>query len=74
VFLIQNTQNRDTLALQLKLSELILAITGAENRVANAEDMTDEELEQLHKELHERAKSTLGALKERRAKQARKAS
>ena len=74
VFLIQNTQNRDTMALQLKLSELILAINEAENRFANAEDMTEEELEQLHEELHERAKATLGALNERRAERTRKAS
>jgi low affinity Fe/Cu permease len=73
VFLIQNTQNRDTMALQLKLSELILVIGKAENRIANAEDMSEEELEQLHKELHERARSTLGEL-ERRAAQTRKAS
>ena len=51
VFLIQNTQNRDTMALQLKLSELILVISEAENRFANAEDLTEEELEQLHEEL-----------------------
>jgi len=74
VFLIQNTQNRDTMALQLKLSELILAMSKAENRIANAEDMTEEELEQLHKELHERAETTLGALNQRRAARSRKAS
>src|SRR5262249_30599310 len=34
VFLIQNTQNRDTLAIQLKLSELVLAMKGAENKFA----------------------------------------
>jgi low affinity Fe/Cu permease len=39
VFLIQNTQNRDTMALQLKLSELILVINEAENRFAAAEDL-----------------------------------
>ena len=55
VFLIQNTQNRDTMALQLKLSELILVIGEAENRFANAEDLTEEELEQLHEELQARA-------------------
>jgi low affinity Fe/Cu permease len=48
VFLIQNTQNRDTLALQLKLSELILVARGAPNRLAVIEDMPDEELERLH--------------------------
>ena len=39
VFLIQNTQNRDTLALQIKLAELIVAVDGAKNSLANAEDM-----------------------------------
>jgi low affinity Fe/Cu permease len=67
VFLIQNTQNRDTMALQLKLSELILVMSEAENRFADAEDLTEEELEALHKELHARAQTTLGRLNERRA-------
>lgn len=74
VFLIQNTQNRDTMALQLKLSELILAVDKAENRLAAAEDLTEEELEQLHKELHSRAEETLGTLNARRGKQKKKAS
>jgi low affinity Fe/Cu permease len=74
VFLIQNTQNRDTTALQLKVSELILAMNGAENRVAAAEDLTDKELEDLHKELHRRAETTLGTLTARRAKQPKTAS
>ena len=73
VFLIQNTQNRDTMALQLKLSELILVISEAENRFANAEDLTEDELERLHKELQSRAHTTLGALDRRRAEQAQKA-
>ena len=38
VFLIQNTQNRDTMAVQVKLSELILAMEGAQNKLANCED------------------------------------
>jgi low affinity Fe/Cu permease len=74
VFLIQNTQNRDTMALQLKLSELILAMSEAENKVANAEDLTDEELGQLHAELHKRADTTLGALNSRRAGRTKNAS
>jgi low affinity Fe/Cu permease len=69
VFLIQNTQNRDTMALQLKLSELILAVNEAENRVAAAEDLSDQELEDLHKELHRRAESTLDTLNARRGAQ-----
>ena len=74
VFLIQNTQNRDTMALQLKVSELVLAMRGAQNRLASAEDLTDKELEELHKELHRRAEETLGTLSARRGKQTQKAS
>jgi low affinity Fe/Cu permease len=55
VFLIQNTQNRDTLAIQLKLSELVLAMKGAENKFAAIEDLSDEELEQLHNDCRARA-------------------
>src|SRR5215218_1916546 len=45
VFLIQNSQNRDSMALQLKLAELIYAMKGAENSLATVEDLTEEELE-----------------------------
>ena len=48
VFLIQNTQNRDTLALQIKLAELILAMHGAKNKLALAEELSEEDLERLH--------------------------
>jgi low affinity Fe/Cu permease len=73
VFLIQNTQNRDTMALQVKLSELILA-SEAENRFAKADDLSDEELEELHQELSKQAEETLGTLEERRSKLTKKAS
>ena len=66
VFLIQHTQNRDTLAVQLKLSELIIAVRGAENRLAAAEDMTEDDLEQLHEEYRVRAEQTLDHLEQRR--------
>jgi low affinity Fe/Cu permease len=68
VFLIQHTQNRDTLAVQLKLAELIMAATGAENRLATAEDLSEEELEDLHKDYQRRAEDTLDRLKQRRAR------
>jgi low affinity Fe/Cu permease len=55
VFLIQNTQNRDMLAVQLKLSELVLAMQGAENKFAAIEDLTDAELEDLHNDCCARA-------------------
>jgi low affinity Fe/Cu permease len=48
VFLIQNTQNRDALAVQVKLSELIIKMHGARNEFAQVEDLTDKELEALH--------------------------
>lgn len=47
VFLIQNTQNRDALAMHLKLDELIRAIDEADNNLMAAEDETDEELAEL---------------------------
>lgn len=50
VFLIQNTQNRDTKAVQLKLDELIRSVEGARNRLVSLEMMTDEELETLENE------------------------
>lgn len=66
VFLIQNTQNRDTLALQLKLSELIIAMKGAKNSLATIEDLTEEELEELHKDLCARADAANQELATRR--------
>jgi low affinity Fe/Cu permease len=55
VFLIQNTQNRDTLALQVKLSELILALNEADNHLAAIENSSDEELQQANEEIKRRA-------------------
>jgi low affinity Fe/Cu permease len=47
VFLIQNTQNRDSMAVHLKLDELIHAIDAADNALIDAEDETEKELEDL---------------------------
>lgn len=49
VFLLQNTQNRDTLALQLKLDEVIRSIKGASNEMLKVEELNDEELVELQK-------------------------
>jgi len=68
VFLIQNTQNRDTLTLQIKLSELVLAMKGAQNKFAAIEDLSDDELQELHDECRARAELTLGHLDRRRKK------
>jgi low affinity Fe/Cu permease len=67
VFLIQNTQNRDTLALQLKLAEVILAMEGVPNRFATIEDLSDEDLQQLHEECRLHADKALEHLNRRKA-------
>jgi low affinity Fe/Cu permease len=53
VFLIQNTQNRDAKAIHLKLDELVKGVKGARNLLVNVEELSDEQLEELHKEFHE---------------------
>ena len=50
VFLIQNTQNRDTKALHLKLDELLRGVVGARTSFVNLENLSDEELEKLQHE------------------------
>ena len=57
VFLIQNTQNREAVATQIKLDELIRAVKGARTRLVHLEECTDEELLELQEEfkrLHDR--------------------
>jgi low affinity Fe/Cu permease len=57
VFAIQNTQNRDAKAMQLKLDELIHGSTGARSEFVDIEDLTDTELDVLHGEfqmMHEK--------------------
>lgn len=49
VFVIQNSQNRDALAAQIKLDEIIRAVEGARNTMIDLEELTDEELKVLHK-------------------------
>jgi low affinity Fe/Cu permease len=48
VFLIQNAQNRDARAINLKLNELILAMDKARNQMIDIERLTDVELDELH--------------------------
>ncbi len=47
VFIIQNSQNRDTKALHLKLDELIRATEGTRNAMVNLEDLSDEQINHL---------------------------
>ena len=49
VFLIQRTQNKDALAIQLKLNEIVAAMQGASNRLIDVEDLSENELRALHK-------------------------
>jgi low affinity Fe/Cu permease len=49
VFLIQRSQNKESLALQLKLNELVAALEGASNRLIDVEGLTEEELQVLKK-------------------------
>jgi low affinity Fe/Cu permease len=53
VFLIQNTQNRDAMAMQVKLDELLRAITEARTSLVDLENRTDEELQRAKQELTE---------------------
>jgi len=55
VFLIQATQNRDTLAFQVKLDELILATKNAHNAIAGIEEAPDKEIEKAKVEVLKRA-------------------
>ena len=56
VFLIQRAQNKDALAVQLKLNEIVAAIEGASNRLISVEDLSDEDLEVLHRHYRELAR------------------
>jgi low affinity Fe/Cu permease len=72
VFLIQNTQNRDGEAVQLKLDELIRAVKGAENSVIDVEELDEELLQEMHQhycELAKKARGELVARKEQRSSQ-----
>jgi len=63
VFLIQRAQNKEGLALEIKLNELIAAVEGASNRLIAAEDLSEEELKALEKHFEKLAEM---AKKERR--------
>jgi low affinity Fe/Cu permease len=48
VFLIQRSQNKDSMAVQLKLNELVAGLEGSSNRLISIEDLSEEELKVLH--------------------------
>ena len=55
IFLIQNTQNRDTAAIQIKLDELIRAMEGAHNALLDLEELEDHDLERLRNDYEDLA-------------------
>jgi low affinity Fe/Cu permease len=66
VFLIQQAQNKDALAIQLKLNELLAALEGASNRLVNVEDLSEHDLRVLREfyaRLALRAKETADVTK-----------
>lgn len=68
VFLIQNAQNRDAKALHLKLDEVIRGVKGARTEMVNLEELSDQELEKLHrefKELHDKTAHKLNLRKQK---------
>ena len=75
VFLIQNSQNRDTVAIHLKLDEIVRSLKDAQNRFIDLEELEDEELEEIREEYRELAararvlkEETRGAAEPRPAK------
>jgi low affinity Fe/Cu permease len=52
VFLIQRSQNKDSLAIHLKLNELVAAVNGASNRLIEVESLSEEELHVLRQHYH----------------------
>jgi low affinity Fe/Cu permease len=67
VFVIQNSQNRDGLALQIKLDEIIHAVAKAQNSFLDLEDRSQEELDQLKKEFAQIAVKARNGKKPRHA-------
>jgi low affinity Fe/Cu permease len=64
VFLIQNTQNRDAEAVQVKLDELIRATQGAHNALLDLEELEERELDQIRAEYAQLAKRARDRLRE----------
>jgi low affinity Fe/Cu permease len=62
VFLIQNTQNRDSRAIQLKLNELLRGVKGARTGLVNLETLSDEDLRRLQLEFERLAHTRASAL------------
>jgi low affinity Fe/Cu permease len=64
VFLIQNTQNRDTAAMQIKLDELIRALSGAHNALLDLEELDEKDLTRFRRRYEQLAEMARSALRE----------
>ena len=64
VFLIQNTQNRDAYAIQVKLDELIRCMNGAHNALLDLEELEDDELDRIRRNYERLAEEARTALRE----------
>jgi len=72
VFLIQNTQNRDTEAIQIKLDEIIRALKGARNEIIDLEEMDEKELDGIRQQYLDLAEHARRHMEERgRARKAK---
>ncbi|MGH2453512.1 MAG: low affinity iron permease family protein [bacterium] len=67
VFLIQNTQNRDTEAMQIKLDELIRAVGGAHLALLDLEELSEKDLDQIRDRYEKLAEKARKGLKKGRA-------
>lgn len=65
VFLIQNTQNRDTEALQIKLDELIFSLKDASNELLDLEELDEKELDQIRDRYEKMAEEAREKLKQK---------
>ena len=65
VFLIQNTQNRDSEAIHIKLDEIIRSLQGAQNALLDLEELEEEDLDRIRAEYEKIAKAARGELRTR---------
>ena len=65
VFLIQNAQNRDAKAIQLKLNELVRALHGARDEFVDLEEMSDDDLKKMSEEFHDMYLKLHGTMEKR---------
>ena len=69
VFLIQNTQNRDTEAMQIKLDELIRAVSSAQNTMMDLEELDEKELDEIRAEYEKMAEKARKKLEHSKSNQ-----